>query len=91
MHHGTTFMHSNFQQNRVSRSFKTVQTNLFAKNANCLNLQLKSRLWDMHYPLMNIQAVLGSIGLFDIRLPRKEIICTNGQTDGRADVAYNNR
>ena len=32
MHHRTTYMHSNFQQNRVSRSVKTVHTNLFAKN-----------------------------------------------------------
>ena len=29
MHHRTTYMHSNFQQNWVRRSVKTVQTNLF--------------------------------------------------------------
>ena len=32
MHHRNTYMHINFQQNRVSRSVKTVHTNLFAKN-----------------------------------------------------------
>ena len=32
------YMHINFQQNRVSRSVKTVHTNLFAKIANCINL-----------------------------------------------------
>ena len=31
MHHRKTYMHINFQQNRVSRSVKTVHTNLFAK------------------------------------------------------------
>ena len=30
----------NFQLNRVSRAVKTVFTNLFAKNASCINLQL---------------------------------------------------
>ena len=48
-------MHINIQQNRVSRSVKTVHTNLFAKNASCINLQLpiiilkKSVLLDMHH------------------------------------------
>ena len=32
MHHRITYLHINFQQNRVSRSVKTVHTNLFAKN-----------------------------------------------------------
>ena len=32
MHHHKTYMYINFQQNRVSRSVKTVRTNLFAKN-----------------------------------------------------------
>ena len=32
MHHRTTYIHGNFQQNQVSRSVKTVQTTLFAKN-----------------------------------------------------------
>ena len=31
MHHRSTYMHINFQQNRVSRSIKTVHTNLFAQ------------------------------------------------------------
>ena len=32
MHHRKTYMHINFQHNRVSRSVKTVHTNLFAIN-----------------------------------------------------------
>ena len=32
MHHCKTYMHINFRQNQVSRSVKTVHTNLFAKN-----------------------------------------------------------
>ena len=32
MHHRITYMYMNFQQNRVSRSVKTVHTNLFANN-----------------------------------------------------------
>ena len=31
MHHRKTYMHINFQQNRVNRSIKTVHTNLFAQ------------------------------------------------------------
>ena len=31
MHHRKTYLYINFQQNRVSRSIKTVHTNLFAK------------------------------------------------------------
>ena len=31
IHHRKTYMYINFQQNRVSRSVKTVHTNLFAK------------------------------------------------------------
>ena len=46
MHHRTTYMHSNFQQNRVSRSVKTVHTNLFEKKlqiAQICSLQLEFR------------------------------------------------
>ena len=35
MYHHKTYMNINFWQNRVSRSVKTVHTNLFAKIANC--------------------------------------------------------
>ena len=39
MHHCKTYMHISFQQNWVSRSVKTVHTNLFAKKiANCIKL-----------------------------------------------------
>ena len=62
MHHRITYLHINFQQNRVSRSVKTVHTNLFAKNcklpqfATCNENFEKSSLSDMHYPLTDIQA-----------------------------------
>ena len=97
MYHRKTYTYINFQQNRVSRSVKTVHTNLFAKNcklhkfATCNSNFEKSRLSDMHYPLTDIRSIiLTSIGLLDIKLPRKEIISTknrraNGQTDGRTD------
>ena len=58
MHHRKMYMYMNFQQYRVSRSAKTVDTNLFAKY--CIILQIakmnfeKSRLSDMHE--MDIQA-----------------------------------
>ena len=41
MHHHETYMSINFQQNRVGRSVKTVHTNLFAKIASCINMQLR--------------------------------------------------
>ena len=62
MHHRTTYMHSNFQQNRVGRSVKPVHTNLFAKNCKlhkfitCNSNFEESRLSDMHHPLTDIQA-----------------------------------
>ena len=41
MHHRKTNMYTNFQQNRVSRSVKTVHTNIFAKNCKFMHLQLE--------------------------------------------------
>ena len=44
MHHRKTYTYINFQQKRVSRSVKTVHTNLFAKKlqiAQVCNLQFK--------------------------------------------------
>ena len=40
MHHRVRYMYINFQQNRSSKSVKTVKTNVFAKIASCINLQL---------------------------------------------------
>ena len=85
-------MFINFQQNRVSRSIKTVHTALFPKNCKLHKFVIcnwnfkESRLSNMHYHITNIQANLGSIGLLDIKLPQKEIT----DTDGRTDVAYDN-
>ena len=55
MHHCQTYTYINFQQNRISRSVKTVHTNVFAKNCNLqLDFQ-KPRLSDMHYLITDIQ------------------------------------
>ena len=91
-------MYINFQQNRVSRSVKTVHTNLFAKIfrlhkfATCNYNFEKSRLSDMHYLLTDIQAD------FEINWPvryrntakrnyfyRRADGRADGQTDGRTD------
>ena len=54
-HHLKTYMHINFQQNRVSRSVKTVYTNLFAKNCKLHKFATtnsnfeKSIFLDMHH------------------------------------------
>ena len=55
-------MYITFQQVRVSRSVKTVHTNIFAENcklhkfATCNKNFEKSRFSDMHYPPTDIQA-----------------------------------
>ena len=56
MYHNKTYMYINFQQNRVSRSVKTVHINVFSKKiASCINLQLpivtfkKSIIFDLHH------------------------------------------
>ena len=87
MHHCITYMIINFQQDRVSRSVKTVHTNLFA---NCINLQLANRISKNHAfrtcttPSRTFRPILRSIGLLDNELPRKEIISTDDRrTDGQ--------
>ena len=58
MHHHKTYMYTNFQQNQVNRTVIIVHTNIFAKIAICINLQLpilflkKSTLSDMHHRKM---------------------------------------
>ena len=84
MHHRKTYMYINFQQNRVSKSVKTVHTSLFAKFANSINLQLAIRISKNHAfrtcttPLRTFMLILRSIGLLNI-----EILQTDGQTDGQ--------
>ena len=58
MHHHKTYMYINFQQNRVSRSVKTVHTNIFAKNRKLhkfattnSNIE-KKNISDMHHRIM---------------------------------------
>ena len=56
MHHRITYLYINFQQNRVSRSVKTVHTSLFA---NICNLQLEFRKitpFGHAHPLTDIHA-----------------------------------
>ena len=87
MRHRKTYLYVDFQQNRVSRSVKTVHTDLLAKKcklhkfATCnLNFE-KSRLSDMHYPLTDIQAN------FEVRYRNTTKInyFHRRQTDGRTD------
>ena len=56
MHHRKTYMHINFHQNLVSRSVKTVHTNLFAKKCKLhkfattnSNFEKKTIFLDMHH------------------------------------------
>ena len=55
MHHRITYMYVNFQQNWVSRSFKTVRTNIFANNRKLYKFAIcnlsfeKSLLSDMNH------------------------------------------
>ena len=48
MHHLTTCMHNNFQQNRVSKLVKSVQQMYLSKIANCINLQLAIQILKNH-------------------------------------------
>ena len=87
MHHRKTYMYINFQQNQVSRSVKTVHTNVFAKIcklhkfATCNYNFEKSRLSDMRYPSRTFRPILRSIGLLDYFHSRQ----TDRRTDGRRD------
>ena len=103
MHHCKTYMYISFQQNRVSRSVKTVHTSIFAKIcklhkfATCNKNFEKALLSDMHHPLTDIHAH------FEINRPvryrntakrnyfhRRTDGRHDGQTDGRTDVAHDN-
>ena len=57
--------------------------------ANCINLQLAIRILKNHAfrtcttPSRTFRPILSSIGLLGSELPLKEIISTDGQTDGQ--------
>ena len=70
MHHRKTYMYINFQQNQVSESVKTEHTNLFAKKNHAFRTCTT--------PLTDNIEINRPIG---IKLPQKEIIDTDGQTD----------
>ena len=61
------------------------------KFANCINLQLSIKISKNHAfrtfttPLRTFMLILTSIGLLDIEISRKEIISTDGRTDGWTD------
>ena len=100
MHHRKTFICINFQHYWVSRSVKTVHTNLFAKN------------WKLH-KFAIFQLEFRNITPFGHALPPTDIQAdveinrpiryqinakinyfhrrSDAQTDGRTDVAYDNR
>ena len=93
MHHRITYLYINFQQNRVSRSVKTVHTSSFANICKLHEFQLAIRILKNHAfrtcttPSRTFRPILSSIGLLHVgnELPRKEIISTDGRTDGRTD------
>ena len=72
----------------VDQSKPCTQVDL-QKFANCINLQLASRISKNHAfrtcttPSRTFKLNLRSIGLLDIEIPRKEIISTDGRTDRR--------
>ena len=92
MHHRITYLHINFQQNRVSRSVKTVHTNLFAKNCKfAIRISKNQAFRTCTTPSRTFRPILRSIGLLDNELPRKENISTDDRrTDRRTDVAHDN-
>ena len=67
------------------------------KIVNCIDLQVPVKIFKNHAfrtcstPYRTFRPVLRSLGLLDIKLPRKENISTDGQsdeqTDGRTGVA----
>ena len=88
MHHRITYIIINFQQDRVSRSVKTVHTNLFTKICKLLaNKILKNHTFQTcTTPSRTFRLILRSIGQLDNELPRKEIISTDDRRkDGRTD------
>ena len=94
MHHRITYLHINFQRNRISRSVKTVHTNLFAKNCKlhqfAIRISKNQAFRTYTAPSRTFRPILRSIGLLDNELPRKENISTDdrrtdGQTDRRTD------
>ena len=86
MHHRKRYMHINFQQNRVSKSAKTVHTNLMAKSCK---LQLAIRISKNHVFRTCTTPISRSIGPLDIKLLQKEIISTNDRRSyGQKKVVF---
>ena len=83
-----TCMHINFQQNRVSQN--RAHKFICKKVENYINLQLAIRISNNRAfrtcttPRRTIRPILRPIYLLDVRLPRKEIIYTDGRTDRQA-------
>ena len=79
MHHHKTYMYINFQQNRVKTQVMTVLTSLFAKNASCINLQLriiifKNRLFQTCIIVKRTcTSIFSKIGLVDLSKPCTQV------------------
>ena len=101
MHNRKTYMymHISFKPNGViSRSFKTVITNVFAINrklhnfATCNSNFEKSQLSDMHYPISDIQVEFEDNRPIRYQITAKRNCFYRRQTDVRRDIAFvNNR
>ena len=101
MYHRIRYLYINFQQNQVSIDLSKPCTQIYLqKFANCVNLQLATRILQNHAfrtcttPSRTFRLIFRSIVLLDKELPRKENISTDdrgtdgrtdGQTDGRTD------
>ena len=78
-----------FSKIRLVDQSKLCKQNILQKFANCIDLPLAIRILKNHAlrkcttPSQTLRPILRSIGLLDNELPRKEIIDTDGQTDGR--------
>ena len=89
MHHRKTYMFINFQQNRVSRSVKTVHTNLFTKIcklhefATAISISKNHVFRTCTTLSWKFRPILRSIDLLDNKLPRNEIIYTDDRRTDR--------
>ena len=92
MPHRKTYMYINFQQNRVSRSVKTVHTNLFAKNcklhkfATCNSNFENLLLSDMSHNYPYISRFYNQPASRSLRTAF-QIYFYRRRTDGRTDIA----
>ena len=91
MHHRKTYIISVFSKIGLVDQSKPCTQVYLQKFANCINLPLAIKISKNHAfqtcttPLRTFMLILRSIGMLDIEIPRKEIIFTDGRTDGQTD------